>query len=92
MEKEGWKTFINLCLRAKTFERFEEILKTFLTFEEQAQIPDRILLIKELLKGKKTQRDIAKDLKISIAKITRGSNLLKTLDPELKKYLKDSIH
>lgn len=89
--KTGWKSFINLCARADSPKRLEELFTTFLTPEEQKQLPDRILLVKELLSGERTQREISADLHISIAKITRGSNLLKGLSPELVEYLKENI-
>jgi TrpR family transcriptional regulator, trp operon repressor len=44
-------------------------------------------LLKALLKGDKPQRSIADELKISIAKISRGSNALKIIKPSLRKYL-----
>jgi TrpR family transcriptional regulator, trp operon repressor len=89
--KPGWKSFVELCSQTQSAEQLDAILKTFFTLEEQAQMADRVLLVKALLSGEKTQREIAADLKISIAKITRGSNQLKTTDPELLEYLKTQI-
>lgn len=89
--QEGWKGFVDLCCHAKSVKQLDEIFKTFFTLEEQAQMADRVLLVKALLSGEKTQREIAADLKISIAKITRGSNQLKTTDPVMLEYLKENI-
>jgi TrpR family trp operon transcriptional repressor len=47
----------------------------------------RCLIIKALLDQKNPQREIAENLKVSIAKITRGSNELKRISPQLKAYL-----
>jgi TrpR family trp operon transcriptional repressor len=59
--------------------------------EEKSAIADRYLIIKGLLNGKKTQREMAETLKVSIAKITRGSNALKTIEPKLKAFLEKNI-
>jgi TrpR family trp operon transcriptional repressor len=58
-----------------------------LTPKEKADLKTRILIIKELLKKEKTQRQIAKYLNLSIAKITRGSNELKRTNDKIVKYL-----
>jgi TrpR family trp operon transcriptional repressor len=55
----------------------ESFLRGMLTQSEFADIAARWALVKSL-KEKKTQREIAKDLGISLCKITRGSRELKT--------------
>ena len=74
IEEEGWLQFIKLCKQLKTEKELSEFFNLFLTIEEKNDIGARCILVKELLKGKKTQREIAANLKISIAKISRGSN------------------
>lgn len=88
MNQKGWKEFITLCLAAKDDKQLSEIFDLFLTLEEKESLAMRLLIVKELLTGKKTQRQIAKDLNVSIAKITRGSNALKLINPHLLKLLK----
>ncbi|MCB1826872.1 MAG: trp operon repressor [Coxiellaceae bacterium] len=83
----GWDNFLTLCRQAKTPSQLNELLELFLTVEERNAIGLRVQLISELMKGDKTQREIAADLKISIAKITRGSNALKIVSASLKKFL-----
>jgi Trp operon repressor len=51
----------------------------FLTYTERDEFIKRFRIIEELLNGNKTQRDIARDLNVSIANVNRGSNVLKTL-------------
>ena len=53
----------------------ELLLKDMLTPQELASLAERWQLIQELATGT-PQRDIAKKLKISISKITRGSRML----------------
>lgn len=87
----GWQNFLLLCQKESSCENLDELFSFFLTFEEKDQIATRVLLVRELLEKKKTQREIASELNISIAKITRGANLLKTLDNKVKSYLHDNL-
>jgi len=86
--QEGWDSFLKLCLTAKTPEMLSKVLDVLLTAEEKEDIAMRCLIVKGLLAQNKTQREMAKDLKVSIAKITRGSNELKRQDIKLLNYLK----
>ena len=87
----GWKNFIELCVAENATEALSEMLDVLLTTEEKSDIAARCLIIKALLAANKTQREIAKELQVSIAKVTRGSNVLKKQDAQvmqrLKKYL-----
>lgn len=91
MDEDGWRRFIDLCLKAESPVRLGMVFRLFLTSEERSSISKRILIIEELLKGEKTQREMAKDLKVSIAKITRGSNELKEVEEDLKQFLKRTL-
>ncbi len=89
--KSHWKSFLSLCLKSHNTNELSQLLECFLTIEEKKDITDRYLIIKGLLDGKLTQRDMADKLNVSIAKITRGSNALKSLDPKLKTYLEKNV-
>lgn len=52
------------------------LLQDILTPQEIEAIAERWQLVRQLASGK-PQRDVAKNLKISISKITRGSRVLK---------------
>ena len=86
-----WKSFLTLCLKAKSPDELSALFDCFLTIEEKESIADRYLIIKGLIEGKKTQREMAESLHVSIAKITRGSNALKTIEPKLKAFLEKNI-
>jgi TrpR family transcriptional regulator, trp operon repressor len=90
-DENGWKEFLELCSKIKTPEDFNLFFSLFLTFEEREIMGSRYLIIKELLEGKLTQREIAESCKVSIAQITRGSNALKIIDPEFRKKLEKKI-
>ena len=67
----------------------EEITKFFneiLTDNEIDTLSKRWRLMKFLKQGY-TQREIAKELKISLCKITRGSKILKSKNSVIAKYL-----
>lgn len=83
--------FRKLCLLIKDKTTCSLLFDLFLTPEERTDLEMRVLIVKELLKGEKTQRQIAKDLNVSIAKITRGSNELKRTNPKLLMYLKEKL-
>jgi TrpR family transcriptional regulator, trp operon repressor len=83
----NWSGFIRLCLALKSDAQFEELFSIFLTRAEKEDIARRFAIVCELLKGEKTQREIAKQFKISIAKITRGSNALKIADAKMLSLL-----
>ena len=87
-EEDGWRGFLSLCSEAKTPEELDELLGLFLTPEERKDVATRYLIVQELVRGKKTQREMAKELGVSIAKITRGSNYLKIISNHLRGLLK----
>lgn len=80
----GWQRFIHLCQNANNAKELDALLTALFTPEEKQQLSLRIELVRELLKQEKSQRDIAKSLEISIATITRGSNMLKTIKTKLR--------
>jgi len=91
-DKKGWELFLKLCATAAKKNNLESLLQFLLTDEEVAQLEKRVLLVQALLAEEQTQRDIAKNLQVSISKITRGSNSLKHVNPDLKKFLRQQLH
>jgi TrpR family trp operon transcriptional repressor len=89
--KEGWKGLIELCIASKEAKDLSTVLELMLTPEEKESLAMRFSIIKELLQGKRTQRDIAHHLGVSIAKITRGSNEIKRMNPQVIQYLKSKL-
>lgn len=85
-EPSGWPSFLKLANKVGETDVADEFYSFLFTDDEKEQISKRIELTKALLEGKKSQRDISKDLLVSISKITRGSNGLKHISPELKNF------
>lgn len=80
--EELTEIFAKTTDKKKVRKLFEEIL----TKSEIKDIEKRWYLMKELYKGV-PQRKIAKDMEISLCKITRGSEVLKQDDSEFKQIL-----
>ncbi len=68
------------------YELMEELFYEIFTSKELGDFTMRWQLLKELHKGK-TQRSIAKQHKISLCKITRGSKILKKENSVIKTIL-----
>lgn len=84
---DGWWRFLELCLEIKSTEQLDNFFDLFLTYEEKKDLTNRYLIVQELLKGELTQREIASELQVSIANITRGSNSIKRIGDVLRKFL-----
>ncbi len=89
--EEGWRMFLDLCLETKKAARLEEVLNLFLTIEEKEHLSSRMQIIKALLDGKLSQREISDEMKVSISQITRGSNALKIINSDLLKFLENYV-
>lgn len=87
----GWHEFIALCLSSKNEKELSALLELFLTAEEKDAVSTRCLIVKALLKQELPQRQMADELHVSIAKITRGSNELKRIAPKLKAFLLENL-
>jgi TrpR family trp operon transcriptional repressor len=84
-DNDGWRGFLKLCLMAKSEKELDELFWLMLTHEEREDIKDRFRIVQEIVRGEKTQREMSKDLGVSIAKITRGSNCIKQISKNLRR-------
>lgn len=89
--EDGWNTFLELLTRIKQPGKMKLLMDLFLTIEEKETIASRYLIVKALLEGELTQREISDRYGASISQITRGSNALKIIDAELKSFLSTNI-
>lgn len=90
-KKKSWQGLIQLFLEAKSKERMEELLDLFLTLSEKEALSDRYRIVQALLTTSFPQREIAEKLKVSIGKITSGSNELKRHSDQIKNFLSDKM-
>ena len=91
MKKKAWQDFIRLCRHTGSDQELKSLFELLFTKAEQDQLAMRVELLRALLKADKPQRAIAEDLQISIAKITRGSNALKSISPQLRRFLINAL-
>ena len=78
MDESSWrfKELINTFLQMNTKEKMQNFLEGILTPKELEEIPMRLQIIKKLKKGT-PQHQIAEELGIGIATVTRGSKEIK---------------
>lgn len=64
----------------------------FLTADERESLGLRVKIVQALLEGKDSQREIQQNLNTSAATITRGSNMLKTLDQDFLQWVNSKLN
>ena len=89
--EDGWRGFLELCGKFQKKEELEELFDLFFTLEEKEALSKRHGLVKALLEEKMTQREISEAMRVSISKITRGSNALKIISKQLRKALREKM-
>ena len=80
--QEVSKLVKNLHSEAEIENFFKELLT-----ESEIEILSKRWRILELLKEGKTQREIAKELKVSLCKVTRGAKILKNKNAHTTNFL-----
>lgn len=88
---DGWNQFIDLLKIAAKKNKLQDVCEFLFTHEEKEQIATRVEITHALLAAEYSQREISDSLGVSIAKITRGSNALKTIDTDLKNFFKKNL-
>jgi TrpR family trp operon transcriptional repressor len=91
MKHPGWKLLVKLLMQNTNAKQLEQILELLLTDDERHDLSARCQIISGLLQGKCSQRQLARELEVSIAKITRGSNAIKTLSPSIIELLQELL-
>lgn len=84
---KDWESFLGLFLQIEDKNTVNMLFNLFLTMNEKDMMIDRYLLVKSLLEGNLTQREIAEKLHLSISKITSGSKAVQILQEKDRNYL-----
>lgn len=79
-------TISKLVKNLRTEKEVEIFFKQLLTDSEIETLSKRWRILEMLISGN-TQREIAKELQVSLCKVTRGAKILKDKDSVLAKYL-----
>lgn len=90
-KQKAWQNFITLVKQACEEGRLEMVFEVFLTQAEREDLAKRYEIIRSLLTTKKPQRQIAKDLGLSLSKVTRGVNEMKRTPSKVKTFLEDAL-
>ncbi len=89
--ENNWNCLIELFTQVTDHEQMKKLLLLFLTINEREYLVDRYLIVRALLTTELTQREIAEQFHVSIAKITAGSNELKRTPIDIKEILTNFI-
>ncbi|MBK2356440.1 trp operon repressor [Francisella hispaniensis] len=87
----GWQQLINILSENSDPQDISIICDFLLTKEEKEQLSKRVLLTKELIRKAKSQREISKEIGISICTVTRCSNALKDCSTRVKEIFSENI-
>lgn len=82
-----WEQFLALLKQAVAEDKLEPFFSLFLTADDRGSLGLRLKIVESLLQGKASQREIQQNLNTSAATITRGSNMLKTLDQDFLEWV-----
>jgi len=85
-EEQAFRELVLALSRCDDSELIEDFLKSILTYNEVYEVASRWALVKLIDRGV-TQRQISRDLGLSLCKITRGSRELKKEESSFKKML-----
>ncbi|ELP5728257.1 trp operon repressor [Vibrio vulnificus] len=86
-EYNDWQQIVDLVKISVEQEQHDMLLTMLMTPDEREALVSRVNIVRELLKGELSQRQISQMLGVGIATITRGSNELKLKSDEDKARL-----
>ena len=79
---EQWNAFLQMLKTAFEENKAQEFLTLLLTADERDAVGLRLQIVSQL---------IDKNLNTSAATITRGSNMIKTMDPDFMQWMKQHL-
>lgn len=87
-----WQQFLSLLTQAVQEDKIEALLSMLLTPDERTTLGLRVQITRELLNNDFPQREIQQQLNTSAATITRGSKMLKTVEPETLAWVRSKLN
>ena len=88
---EQWNAFLTTLQTAFEQGKAQDFLTLLLTPDERYAVGLRLQIVAQLLDKNLSQREIQQNLNTSAATITRGSNMLKTMDPDFINWVKSQL-
>lgn len=86
-----WSAFLETLRSSFAEGKEQELLTLILTPDERDAVGLRLQIVSQLLDKNVPQREIQQNLNTSAATITRGSNMLKLMEPEFLVWVKEQI-
>ncbi|QLB21506.1 Trp operon repressor [Vespertiliibacter pulmonis] len=87
-----WQQFIFLVKLAVEEDKLENLLEMLFTTDERNSFGLRVQIINALLNTDLPQREIQQQLRTSAATITRGSNMLKVVNPDIREWVSKKLN
>ncbi|TDQ59767.1 Trp operon repressor [Mesocricetibacter intestinalis] len=87
-----WTAFLDMLRQAFEQGKEQELLTLLLTADERDAVGLRLQIVAQLLDKDISQREIQQNLGTSAATITRGSNMIKLMDPPFIDWLKARLN
>ena len=88
---EQWNAFLATLQTAFEQGKAQDFLTLLLTPDERDTVGLRLQIVAQLLDKNLSQREIQQNLNTSAATITRGSNMLKTMDSDFINWVKSQL-
>ncbi|BFU64076.1 trp operon repressor [Rodentibacter abscessus] len=88
---DQWNAFLTMLQTAFKQRKAQELLTLLLTPDERDAVGLRLQIVSQLLDKNLSQREIQQNLNTSAATITRGSNMIKTMDPDFIEWVKQHL-
>ena len=88
---EQWNAFLSTLQTAFEQGKAQDFLTLLLTPDERDAGGLRLQIVAQVLDKNLSQREIQQNLNTSAATITRGSNMLKTMDPDFINWVKSQL-
>ena len=88
---EQWNAFLSMLQTAFKENKAQELLTLLLTADERDAVGLRLQIVSQLLDKNLSQREIQQNLNTSAATITRGSNMIKIMDSDFMKWVKEHL-
>ncbi len=91
-DAQEWQQFTTLLRQAVLEDKLEQFFSLFLTADERGALGLRTQIVRYLLENELSQREMQQKLNTSAATITRGSNMLKILEPEFLTWVNEKLN
>lgn len=91
-DPQEWQQFMTLLKQAVQEDKVDALLSMLLTVDERSALGLRLQITRELLNNQRPQREIQQQLNTSAATITRGSNMLKSVDPDILAWVSSKLN